>query len=201
MADDNNGAQPGDKTKVEVEGTVAGEKAASEPTPTSVAEVGKPSAAKKTPAGPSKGLDTKDETAGRWVGSGKSAKDAVKSPTADAPSADVLRSETEFDERDNARENIGNQADGNSNHNTVAGVNPVGVAQVDRPDYNPQRRPSSRANQMSTMGESPRDMAARVDAKKEGPTNAEITQERRDKSDDQREVALEDRISPYMGEQ
>lgn len=195
------GAQPGEKTKVEVEGTVAGDKADTTPKATSVVDEGTPSAKSKTKAGPSKGQDTQDATAKAWVGSGQSAADKIKSPTAEAPSADVQREEAAFDERDNARENLEHAAAGNSNHNTVAGVNPVAVAQVDRPDYNPQRRPSSRANQMSTMGESPNMMAARVDAKKEGPTNAEITQERREKSDAQRDVALEDRNSPYMGEQ
>lgn len=201
MADEQTGAQPGDKTKVEVEGTVAGDKADATPKATSVVEEGKASAKSKTKPGPLKGLDTQDATARAWVGSGQSAEDKIKSPVADAPSADIQRDEAAFDERDNARENIEHVAAGNSNHNTVAGVNPVAVAQVDRPDYNPQRRPSSHANQMSTMGESPNMMAARVDAKKEGPTNAEITQERREKSDGQRDVALEDRNSPYMGEQ
>lgn len=199
MADEQTGAQPGDKAKVEVTGTVAGKKADTKPKPTSLAKSGTPSGDKPNEPGPSEGLQTRDETAKAWVGSGASADAAIKGT--DAPSADVLREQTESDERDNARENIGNMTAGNSNHNTVAGVNPVAVAQVDRPDYNPQRRPSSRANQMSTMGESPQDMAKRVDAKKESPTNSEIVTERRTTSDEQRDRPLTQYESPFMGEQ
>lgn len=198
MADEQTPA-PGTKATVEVTGKVAGDNTEHKPTPTTLVAEGKPSAAKKTPAGPSKGLDTVDQTAKAWVGSGASADDSIKGN--EAPSGDVLREQTESDERENARENIANQAAGNSNHNTVAGVNPVSVAQVDRPDYNPQRRPSSRANQMSTMGESPIDMAKRVEAKKEAPTNSEIVTERVTTSNDQRDRPLADYESPYMGEQ
>ena len=192
------GASPGSTATVEVTGKVAGDAPEAAKTPTTLVEEGKPSAAKKTPKGPSKGLDTVDQTAKAWVGSGADADASIKGMG--APSGDALREQVEHDERDNARENIENLASGNSNHNTVAGVNPVTVAQVDRPDYNPQRRPSSRANQMSTMGESPRDMADRVDAKKEGPTNSEIVTERLTTSNEQRDKPLADYASPYMGE-
>ena len=191
MADENEGVASGAaKPKA---------KAKTAETPTTLAKEGTPSADSATEAGPSAGLDTVDNTAKAWVGSGASAHDSVKGT--EAPSGDELRKQTEADERDNARENIGNLVAGNSNHNTVAGVNPVAVAQVDRPDYNPQRRPSSRANQMSSMGESPRDMAERVDAKKEAPTNAEIVAERRDTAQEQRDRPLSNYESPYMGEQ
>ncbi len=192
------GTAPGDKATVEVTGKVAGKAPKADPKPTTLVDEGTPSAASKTPDGPSKGLDTVDQTAKAWVGSGAPADASIKGE--EAPSGDVLREQVEHDERDNARENIENLASGNSNHNTVAGVNPVTVAQVDRPDYNPQRRPSSRANQMSTMGESPRDMADRVDAKKEGPTNSEIVTERVTTSNEQRDRPLADYESPYMGE-
>lgn len=188
-----------EKETVEVTGKVVGDKPNADPKPTTLVAEGKPSAASKTPKGPSKGLDTVDATAKAWVGSGASADDSIKGM--EAPSGDVLREQTETDERDNARENIENLASGNSNHNTVAGVNPIAVAQVDRPDYNPQRRPSSKANQMSSIGESPIDMAARVDAKKEGPTNSEIVTERVTNSNEARDKPLADYESPYMGEQ
>lgn len=200
MADEQTGgAKPGDTATVEVKGKVAGDSKPAKPKPTTLAKTGTASADSPNEKGPSEGLSTVDETAKAWVGSGASAESAVKGN--DAPSGDVLRERTEADERDNARDNISNMAAGNSNHNTVAGVNPVAVAQVDRPDYNPQRRPSSRANQMSTMGESPQDMAKRVDAKKEAMTNAEIVAERRDTSQEDRDAPIPQYQSPYMGEQ
>lgn len=167
-------------------------------TATTMTDKAPPSAASPNDSGPSEGLDTKDETAREFVKSGASAKDFVKGY--DAPSGDQLREQAAVVDREHARENIANMADGNSNHNTVAGVNPVGVGYADRPDYNPQRRPSSRANQMSTMGEAPELMAARVDAKKEAPTNAEIVGERRDKANEERDAPLTGYQSPFMGE-
>ena len=56
------------------------------------------------------------------------------------------------------------EVEAESNHNTLAGVDPVSVAQVNQPDYNPQRRPSSKANIMSGF-ENADDMKARVKAK------------------------------------
>jgi hypothetical protein len=148
-------------------------------TATTVAEVGQPST--NPEPGPSEGLD-----------------EYVKRN--DAPSGDVLRQEGREVDRNHARDNLANMADGNTNHNTTAGVNPVGVAQADRPDYNPQRRPSSRANQMSSIGEGPREMADRVDAKKEAPTAAEIVNERRERAEDERSAPLKGTTSPFMGE-
>jgi hypothetical protein len=165
-------------------------------TATTVAEVGQPST--NPEPGPSEGLDTKDETAKNFVASGVSAHEYVKRN--DAPSGDVLRQEGREVDRNHARDNLANMADGNTNHNTTAGVNPVGVAQADRPDYNPQRRPSSRANQMSSIGEGPREMADRVDAKKEAPTAAEIVNERRERAEDERSAPLKGTTSPFMGE-
>lgn len=188
-----------DKAKIEVEGIVVGSETKPAATKTTVAETGKPSAASKTPKGPSKGLDTVDQTAKAWVGTGASADASIKGM--DAPSGDEKREDYSEHDRNSALENIGNMANGNSNHNTVAGVNPVGVAQMDRPDYNPQRRPSSRANMASTVGEAPHLMAARVDAKKEGPTNAEIVTERRVEANDARATPLADYTSPFIGEQ
>lgn len=198
MADE----QKGETAKVEVTGKVVDDNAKpAEPRPNSIAKEGKPSAAEKTPAGPSKGLDTVDQTAKAWVGSGASADASIKGP--EAPSSDELREQSDGGAEDIrlGMENMQNMADGNSNHNTVAGVNPVAVMQVDRPDYNPQRRPSSRANQMSSVGESPIDMARRVEAKKEAPTNAEIVTERRTEANEVRDKPLDDYVSPYNGEQ
>jgi len=165
---------------------------------TTMTDTGAPSAASPNDSGPSEGLDTKDETAREFVKSGASAKDYIKD--FDAPSGDELRRQADTTDRENGRENIANMADGNSNHNTVAGTNPVGVAYADRPDYNPQRRPSSRANQQSTMGESPQMMAARVDTKKESATAAEIVHERRDTANEGRDRPLRNVDSPYLGE-
>ncbi len=165
-------------------------------TPTTLVETGKPS--DNVDPGESKGLDTIDRSAKDFVASGADAKAMVKD--GDAPSGDVTRNETESVDKALAKDNIENLASGNSNHNTLAGVNPVAVEQADRPDYNPQRRPSSRANAMSATGEGPREMAERVDAKKEAPTNAEITTERRVEANDQREEPLTGFQSPYLGE-
>lgn len=167
-------------------------------TSTTMTDNGPASASSPNDAGASAGTDTIDQTAKHFVESGASAKDYVKG--FDAPSGDELRKEAAEVDRNQGRENIANLADGNSNHNTVAGVNPVGVAFADRPDYNPQRRPSSRANQMSSIGEAPQMMAARVDAKKEAPTNAEIVQERRDTANEERSAPLTGYQSPFMGE-
>lgn len=184
------------KEKVEVEGVVkTDEKPAN--TATTMAETGK---ASDSPApGPSEGTDTKDETAKNFVASGADAHDYVKSDN-DVKSGDVLRTEAAGIDREHGRENIANFADGNSNHNTTAGVNPVAVAQADRPDYNPQRRPSSRANMNSTVGESPSVMADRVEGKKTAPTNAEIVTDRRERAQDERSGVLPGYTSPFMGE-
>ena len=189
-----------DEQTIEVTGKAVGEDTKEANTATTLKKTGKASAASKTPDGPSKGLQTRDETAKAWVGSGESARASVKELGKPVPSGDDLRKDNSESDKALAKANIENQTDGNSNHNTVAGVNPVAVAQVDRPDYNPQRRPSSRANQMSTMGESPDLMAARVEAKKKGPTNSEITTERRVEANEQRDTPLTSYQSPYMGE-
>lgn len=183
-----------DKDKAKTE-----DKSAKSPdTSTTTTDKGPPSAASKSEPGPSEGLDTKDETAKHFVESGTSASEYVKGY--DAKSGDELRREAAAVDTKHGIENIENLASGESNHNTVAGVNPVKVAQADRPDYNPQRRPSSRANQMSSMGESPEMMAARVDAKKEAPTNAEIVQDRRDRANEERSKPITGYQSPFMGE-
>ncbi len=197
MADEGTGA---DSATIEVTGKPVGDDAAPANTATTLKPEGKASAKSKTPDGPSKGLQTRDETAKAWVGSGESARASVKDLRESVPSGDELRAEYREEDKELAKKNIENQTDGNSNHNTVAGVNPVAVQQLDRPDYNPQRRPSSRANQMSTMGESPDMMAARVEAKKKGPTNSEITTERRVEANDARETPLTSYQSPYLGE-
>jgi len=165
---------------------------------TTMVDTGVASAKSPNDPGESKGTDTKDETAREFVKVGKSAKDYISD--FDAPSGDKVREQEGAVDRKNGRENITNLAEGNSNHNTVAGVNPVSVAYADRPDYNPQRRPSSRANQQSSMGEAPQMMAARVDAKKESPTAAEIVHERRNATDEERDRPLRGVDSPYMGE-
>jgi hypothetical protein len=167
-------------------------------TPTTVTEQGTASADSNNEPGPSNGLDTKDQTAREFVDSGRSAHEFVK--TEETPSGDVIRRRAAEADREGARDNLANLAAGNSNHNTTAGVNPVTVGYADRPDYNPQRRPSSRANQQSTTGESPTRMADRVDAKKEAKTNAEIVGERREQANEAREVPLRSDQSPYMGE-
>lgn len=185
------------KEKVEVEGVVKTDEKPAEPTPTTMADTGK---ASETPEpGPSEGTDTKDETAKNFVASGADAHDYVKRDD-DVKSGDVLREEARTVDREHGRENIANFADGNSNHNTTAGVNPVAVAQADRPDYNPQRRPSSRANLNSTVGESPSKMADRVEGKKTAPTNAEIVEERRDRAQEERSGVMPGYTSPFMGE-
>jgi len=194
----NSGAQPGDKAKVEVEGTVAGDKADTSPKATTTVDTGTPSAKSATKPGPSKGLDTLDNSAKAFVKSGEKADASVKGM--DAPSGEKLREDTTEADRAMALDNIENQATGSSNHNTAGAVNPVTVAQVDRPDYNPQRRPSSRANMASTVGEHPSLMAARVDAKKAAPTNAEIVQDRRDDANEERERPMTGYQSPYLGE-
>ena len=191
------GAKPGEKAKVEVEGTVAGKPADTKPTPTTLADEGK--ASDNPEPGPSEGTDTKDETAKNFVASGADAHDYVKADD-NVKSGDALRAEAREVDRDMGRENIANFAEGNSNHNTTAGVNPVAVAQADRPDYNPQRRPSSRANMQSTIGESPSKMADRVEGKKTAPTNAEIVGERRDQAQEARSGVLPGYTSPFMGE-
>jgi hypothetical protein len=169
-------------------------KTADADTATTLVDTGKPS--DDVDAGESKGTDTIDRSAKDFVQSGADAKASVKDR--DAPSGDKTREPVA--DRELARDNIENMASGNSNHNTLAGVNPVAVEQADRPDYNPQRRPSSRANQQSSIGESPIDMAERVNAKKEAPTNAEITTERRNEANDRREEPLTGYQSPYLGE-
>lgn len=191
------GAKPGEKAKVEVEGTVAGKPADTKPTPTTMTETGNSSESPQP--GPSEGTDTKDETAKNFVASGADAHDYVKADD-NVKSGDALRAEAREVDRDMGRENIANFADGNSNHNTTAGVNPVAVAQADRPDYNPQRRPSSRANMNSTVGESPSKMADRVEGKKAAPTNAEIVTDRRERAQEERSGVLPGYTSPFMGE-
>lgn len=172
--------------------------AKAEDTKTATTETGPASAKSPNEPGPSHGTDTKDETAKNFVESEASASDYVKGY--DAKSGDALRAEAAEVDKAQGLENIERMASGESNHNTVAGVNPVKVAQADRPDYNPQRRPSSRANQMSSMGESPEMMAARVDAKKEAPTHAEIVQERRNMANEERSKPMTGYQSPFMGE-
>lgn len=174
------------------------DKAKSPDTATTTTDTGPASAASKIEPGPSEGTDTKDETAKNFVESGASATDFVKG--FEAKSGDELRKEAAEVDKAQGVENIEHLASGETNHNTVAGVNPVKVAYADRPDYNPQRRPSSRANQMSSMGESPEMMAARVDAKKEAPTNAEIVQDRRNRANEERSKPMTGYQSPYMGE-
>jgi hypothetical protein len=198
MADEKNTPASGDKATVEVTGAVVGDKPEPANTPTTLGS-GKASAASKTPAGRSKGLDTVDQTAKAWVGSGAKADASTKGM--DAPSGDELREDHSETDRNLAKDNIENMANGNSNHNTVAGVNPVAVAQMDRPDYNPQRRPSSRANMASTVGEHPELMAARIEAKKTAPTNSEIVTDRRVEANEDRDRPLADYKSPFIGEQ
>ena len=197
--DNNNGG--GDKATVEVTGKTVGGDTKPANTATTLEASGKPSGASKTPAGPSKGLATEDKTAKAWVGSGEKADATIKRLDKAVPSGDELREDYSEADKGLAKDNIVNMANGNSNHNTVAGTNPVAVAQMDRPDYNPQRRPSSRANQQSTMGESPDMMAARVEAKKQAPTNEEIVTERRVDANAEREQPLPSYTSPYLGEQ
>jgi hypothetical protein len=144
------------------------------------------------------GLDTQDESAKQFVESGASAHDFVK-PLDRAPSAEELRADDKADAR-LAVEDMEAAAAGQSNHNTLTPPNPVQVQQADRPDYNPQRRPSSRANQMSSVAESPQVMAERVDRKKDNPTNADITLDRRIRSNENREQPLASPKSPYLGE-
>lgn len=166
-------------------------------TPTTLATEGK--ASENPEPGPSEGTDTKDETAKNFVASGADAHDYVKDED-NVKSGDALRAEAREVDRNQGRDNIANFAEGNSNHNTTAGVNPVAVAQADRPDYNPQRRPSSRANMQSTIGESPVKMADRVEGKKTAPTNAEIVTERRNRAEEERSGVLPGYSSPFMGE-
>lgn len=120
-------------------------------------------------------VDTKDESAKAFVESGVNATDVVK----DKYAAGSGRGEEKQDAIDAAaRDNLREKDGAESNHNSMTPTNPVNVDQADRPDYNPQRRPSSKANQQSALAEGPQEMAERVDAKKLNPTNAEITQER-----------------------
>ncbi len=143
--------------------------------------------------------DTKDASAAAFVESGASAKDSVKDPE-DTPSSEELRAGQDAS-RALMFDDIQRQVDGGSNHNSLSGVNPVPVAQLDKPDYNPQRRPSSKANQQSALAESPQDMADRVDEKKDNPSNAELTEDRRERANEALEKPLAGYQSPYEGEQ
>lgn len=129
-----------------------------------------------------KPLDTKDEAAKQFVESGAKATDIVGDPkgmTSDERRELAERKAEVTDELAEANINRSTSA-----HNTNVPPAPVGVDYADRPDYNPQRRPSSKANQQSSLAESPRDMAERVDDKKTLPTNAEIVQDRRNAADE-----------------
>lgn len=153
--------------------------------------------ARKTPAKKSDTLDTKDQSAKQFVESGASAQDMVKDRDA------ALRDEDGTAKADAinaaAAENVAPKEGSETNHNSMSATNPVNVDQADRPDYNPQRRPSSKANQQSAQAEGPAEMAERVDAKKDNPTNAEITQERKNRVEG--EVGtLNPGESPFKGE-
>lgn len=147
-------------------------------------------------------LMTQDQRAQAFVNSDTDAKVAIKDPTV-APSAEVLRESADAGSVDNElmAQNIASYQNGESNHNSLTPTNPIPVQQVDRPDYNPQRVPSSRANQMSSLAESPQGMADRVNAKKNAPTNAELTEDRRAASDEKRDTPLPGYLTSYQGEQ
>lgn len=129
-----------------------------------------------------KPLDTKDEAAKQFVESGASAVDIV-GDQAGRTTAEIREQAERKSEVTDALADANINRD-TSAHNTNVPPAPVGVDYADRPDYNPQRRPSSKANQQSSLAESPRDMAERVDDKKHLPTNAEIVTDRRNAADE-----------------
>lgn len=87
-----------------------------------------------------------------------------------------------------------------SNHNAPAATNPIGVAYADRPDYNPQREPSSRGNLASASGGTPAAMEQKIEAKADSPTAAEIVEDRRERAADAYDEPLAKETSPYLGE-
>ena len=145
-----------------------------------------------------KTVDTKDQSAKAFVESGAKAKDVVKD-RANASTDDARAKENAINEA--AQRNLKPKSGKESNHNSLSDVNPVNVDQADRPDYNPQRRPSSKANIMSSTAEGPQEMAERVDALKEKPTNAEITTERVNEVQEEAGELLNPGESPFKGEQ
>lgn len=147
-------------------------------------------------------LDTLDQASAAFVDSGASAVEQLDTDTRTrrAQTAEQIAKDQEAELKLAERDRKAAEG-GLSAHNSLTTPAPVFTEQLDRPDYNPQRRPSSKANTLSTTGESAREAAERVDAKKDMPTNAEIVQERRNASAELRAVPVTDAQSPYLGEQ